>query len=438
MPVPSKPFLAPLGAVAALSAACAAPPAQAPQPVAVRSQAVVPTAPVLPRVAKTVAPGVELLWTADWFGGVSLLGVDAQGQRALVRLEAQTPAPRLVLEVVDVANGSSLSQWEAAPDHAKRATQLGVFSAITGDFRADALRFGALLSEVGPWHLRGSIASPTFAVAPERRAIVYGAPPTDGSDGDWLFATPADGSSARRVDAGLRASYSPVVSPDGRFVAFRGCASSPCDYGLYLSELDGGTPKRAPGVQQAAPPVWSVLGDAVFAVGQKSGRPGERCLLKVAPQGVVPRALHCVKGLEEVEFEQDPEGRTGVLMGVRGEPGKQVVELHWLLLADGTVLSSHSVPRATGGGVLSQTGLLAMPMQRGGIGLVDLVTGANTLVDDPHGWFFGFDGARWVGDRVVLLRKLDDQPGYQIVSVDARQLTAKSGGWASLSARSAD
>lgn len=438
MHVPSKPFLAPLGAVAALSAACAAPPAQAPQPVAVRSQAVVPTAPVLPRVAKTVAPGVELLWTADWFGGVSLLGVDAQGQRALVRLEAQTPAPRLVLEVVDVANGSSLSQWEAAPDHAKRATQLGVFSAITGDFRADALRFGALLSEVGPWHLRGSIASPTFAVAPERRAIVYGAPPTDGSDGDWLFATPADGSSARRVDAGLRASYSPVVSPDGRFVAFRGCASSPCDYGLYLSELDGGTPKRAPGVQQAAPPVWSVLGDAVFAVGQKSGRPGERCLLKVAPQGVVPRALHCVKGLEEVEFEQDPEGRTGVLMGVRGEPGKQVVELHWLLLADGTVLSSHSVPRATGGGVLSQTGLLAMPMQRGGIGLVDLVTGANTLVDDPHGWFFGFDGARWVGDRVVLLRKLDDQPGYQIVSVDARQLTAKSGGWASLSARSAD
>lgn len=84
--------------------------------------------------------------------------------------------------------------------------------------------------------------------------------------------------------------------------------------------------------------------------------------------------------------------------------------------------------------MLSQTGLLAMPMQRGGVGLVDLVTGANTLVDDPHGWFFGFDGARWVGDRVVLLRKLDDQPGYQIVAVDARQLTAKQGGWANLSA----
>jgi hypothetical protein len=383
-----------------------------------------------PRAVETVAKGVELLWQEEWFGAVSLLGVDAAGGRALVRLEAQTPSPRLVLEVVDLPRRASHSRWEADQKHAVRATQTGLFGALTGDFSGDAQRFGALLAEVGPWHMRGAIASPTFAVAPERRAVVYGGQPRDGSDGDWLFAASSSGAE-RRLDGGLRASYSPVVSPDGRYVAFRGCASSPCDYGLFVTSLEGGSPRRAPGIQQASPPVWSVLGDAVLSVGSKQARPGERCLLRVAPEGVVPRALHCVKGLEQVEFEQDPEGRTGVLMGVRGEPGRQVVELHWILLADGTVLSSHTVERGTGGGVVSSSGLLAMPMQRGGVGLVDLVTGSNTAVEDPEGWFFGFDGARWVGDRVVLLRKAEAFTGYQIVAIDARALTAKPGGWAS-------
>jgi hypothetical protein len=140
-------------------------------------------------------------------------------------------------------------------------------------------------------------------------------------------------------------------------------------------------------------------------------------------------ALECLEGVEEAAFTQDAEGRTAVLSGTRGRAGEQRVDVVWVLLEDGSVLGEHTVEKAVGSSVLSDSGLLALPMQRGSLAVVDLVTGVSAQLGEHDGWFFGFDGARWVGDSLVLLRKLGDQPGFDVVSVDARSLAQRNKPW---------
>jgi hypothetical protein len=369
------------------------------------------------------APEVHVHYEDDWFGSATLLGVDAKTQRAVVRLQAQGP-DRIAIDVIDIAKGTRVERWEATPENAKAGVQQTWFGPLTGTFEADAARFAALLKELGPWHMRPALASPTFAVSPRRGHVLFGAAPTDGSQGDWLFAFKSGSGTSRRVDQGLIASYSPVFGPDGESIAFRGCSSSPCDYGLFIAKVGDDRPKRATGIVQATPPVWNANGDAVLTVGSRAQ---ERCLFRVGvtPIMSVPNPLECVRGLEDVNFSQDPDGRTAVLAGARGRAGAQIVELVWVLLADGSVIGTHSVERAVGTSVLSATGLLAMPMQKGAVGVVDMVTGTSHVVPENEGWFFGFEGARWLEDRLVLLRKVGDKRGYQIVTVDVRAMTSR-------------
>jgi hypothetical protein len=101
------------------------------------------------------------------------------------------------------------------------------------------------------------------------------------------------------------------------------------------------------------------------------------------------------------------------------------VDVTWVLLADGTVLGSHTVERAVGSSVISASGLMALPMARGAVSAVDLVTGTSTVIHENQGWFFGFEGARWVGDTLVLLRKVEGEKGFQIVAIDVRQASGR-------------
>ena len=100
-----------------------------------------------------------------------------------------------------------------------------------------------------------------------------------------------------------------------------------------------------------------------------------------------------------------------------------------MLLADGSVLHTHSVERAVGSSVVSASGLMALPMQRGGVGIVDLVTGTSTTLGEEHGWFFGFEGARWVDDSLILLRKHADHKGFEIVAIDVRKVARRDQPW---------
>jgi hypothetical protein len=59
-------------------------------------------------------------------------------------------------------------------------------------------------------------------------------------------------------------------------------------------------------------------------------------------------------------------------------------------------------------------------MPRGALGIVDLTSGSSLSLSEQKGWFFGFESARWRDEKVVVARKLVDERGYELVSVDAR------------------
>jgi len=388
-----------------------------------------PTAP-LPSGAVSGAPerqGIEVLYRDEWFGAVQLLGVDRAGQRAYMRLEGNAES-RLAIDTVDMAHGKRLARWEANSINAKASLRgYPQFRPLTGTFEQDLVQFAELLHAVGPWHMRGGLTTPTVAVSEDRQNILYGAPPDDGTDGDWLYVVDRKGERPRRIDPGLRASYSPVFSPDGAHVAWRGCRTSPCDYGLFVTRL-GGTPERVSKLKQVGDPTWSHDGKWLFALGD-TGR--KRCLFKVPIERTWDtRKLACVEGLDDVQFVQDAQGRTGVLSGSRGEPGSQVVELRWLLVEDGEVLSTQTVPGASGRGIVSDSGMLAVSVKKGGVAIVDLITGKYAGIGGNDAWFFGLDTTKWLGDKLMLIRKPGGQSrAFHLVSIDARLMTEQADKW---------
>ena len=411
--------------VLALVFLCASgcPPPEAEVPLAGPSTAFCPVPVAIqaaPAPSAAGRPELRVLYRDDWFGGTTLLGVDAKGPRAIVRLESENPK-RLAIDIIDLAHGSRIERWDVK-DETTRAALLGRGFALSSSPSDALLKFARIVASLGPWHMRASLPAPTFAVSPDSTSILFGSPPADGRDGDWLMAVDREGKNPRRVDEGLRASYSPIFAPDGSHFAFRGCTSSPCDYGLFVAQL-GQKPRRVGGVAGSSPPVFSRSGESLYAIGDSTTKRATRCLYKALVGGVgSPQPITCVTGLEDVAFVEDPDGRTGVLSGVRGVPGQQEVDLKWVLLEDGAVLQEHTVARAVGGGIMNGAGLLALPMQKGALSFVDLVNDKRVLVPDSEGWFFGFDATRWLGDSLVLMRKPEGTKGYELVGIDARAL----------------
>ncbi|MFO0549506.1 MAG: hypothetical protein U0271_14030 [Polyangiaceae bacterium] len=226
---------------------------------------------------ETVKGGaIHTLFHDDWFGGVTLLGVDAKKGRAVVRLDSPSP-PRLNIDSIDLVKGARADRWSASEPLAKKAITSGAFAPLSESLDVDAARFAKLLRTLGPWHLRPALASPTFAVADSGDRFLYGGVATDGSNGDWLFSIPAGADKPERVDGGLAASYSPVFSPGGKTVAFVGCTASPCDYGLFFVDGDNGRPHRVGNVRHAKAPVWTKDGASVLVVG---ARASDRCLVQ--------------------------------------------------------------------------------------------------------------------------------------------------------------
>lgn len=419
-------------ALAASTAACT-PAVTPPAPAPVARVAPPPAAPVAPP-----APGaVRRLYQDEWFGAVTLVGIDADDRRAVLRLESGAP-PRLAIDTVDLRAGTRVERWEATAHHVAIARGAPVFRPLTTSFEEDLVRFAGKLHAGGPWSMRNTPLVPTVVVSDDRSRILFGAPPSDGSDGDWLFVVDAAGKQAKRVDVGMRASYSPVFSPDGTRVAWRGCGGSPCDYGLYVATVPAGDaardarPRRLGNVQLAKPPVWARDGRTLYGVGPRAagpgapaprGKPAESCLFRVG--GEAPARAETMRCLEvrDPSFSQDPDGRTGVLCGTRGTAGTHTVECAWLDLESGEVKARHAIDRGIGGGILSRSGLFAVPLSRGGVAVIDLTTGRQGRVAESEGWFSGFDTTQWLDDDVVLLRKPEEGRGIEVVAVDGRRVS---------------
>lgn len=386
------------------------------------------TTPTAKPVARPTAPPVKLgpeatklirvVYQDDWFGAVELVGIDGTGARAVTRLAHPSPE-RVYVDTLDLATGKQAARWELSDGAAERALGGRGFPADES-LRSDLARFAEIVLGLGPWHVRPALPSPTFAASPDGTVMVFGTPPPDGTNGDWLYAMGVHGT-PKRIDEGVRASYSPVVAPTNDVVAFRGCNLSPCDYGLYLTPI-GGTPRRVPGIAKSTPPLFSLDGTSVFAVGDGDASRRERCLFRARVDWSKTERVACVKGLEDVAFVIDAEAKTGVLSGSAGRSGEQLVTYSWIDLASGKVLGDETIERATGAGVLGPGGLLAVPMQKGGIALADLAHERVVILPEEESWFFGFEAGRFVGEDVVLLRKPEGVVGYQIVRIAARAL----------------
>jgi hypothetical protein len=397
---PSRPVEAPLAWTVASATAPSASPATTP-----------PT-------TSASSVDVKVLFAEPWRGSVTLVGVDPANLHAVLRYEGHAPE-HLSFETIDLREGKKVSSWVATPERARESLGRPFFRGLSGPLLADSERFAELLVGLGPWHARPALSTPTCAVSARKGRFVFGAPATDGSDGDWLFAGDPG---SRRLDSGLRASYAPVFDPSGNAVAFVGCQTSPCDYGLFITRFDEGRPRRIPGIHGASNPQWQ--GDESLLTIGTQGK--DRCLFRAPVHTGFPSALRCLSAVEDASFVQDADERTAVISGVRGSARAQRVDLAWVLLADGSLLAEHSMERAVGASALSDSGLLALPMQRGAVGVVDLVGGTSAVLGEDAGWFFGFDGARWLGDSLVLLRKIPDRTGFELVLIDARSLASSS------------
>ncbi len=364
------------------------------------------------------------LYRDEWFGAVSLIGVDPRARRAVLRLESGAP-PRLAVDTVDLATGSRVERWEATPERVAALRGAPTFRPLTSTFEEDLVRFAGKLASLGPWAHRGTPLVPTVVVAPEARHILFGAPPTDGTDGDWLWVVDAAGRNPKRIDVGMRASYSPSFSPDGARVAWRGCGGSPCDYGIYVAPTPSSVsaerpprPRRLGSIIASKPPVWSLDGLALFVVGPKGK---QSCLFRVQLDARAKvDALQCLE-VRDPSFAQDPEGRTGAFCGTRGTAGSHTMDCLWVHLEDGAVVERHAIDRGVGAGVLSPSGLFAVPLAKGGVAVVDLVTGRHGRAAESEGWFSGFETTQWIEDELILLRKLERDQGFELVSVDGRK-----------------
>lgn len=370
---------------------------------------------------------LRVVYRDAWFGAANLVGVSASPHRALVRLDAQSP-PRIVFDLIDIPTGQRVDRFELPPESArwmaKGESPFGAnpTSGSPGDteLTSSLTRLADLVTPLGPWHTRAGIPWPTFAASRDRSVILFGARSGDGGTGDWLMGRSGPNAGVKRIDEGFKASYAPVLSPSNELVAFRGCNISPCDYGLFVMRL-GAKPARVSGIRQAAPPVYDRSGASLFLVGEPMGeRPGKRCLFKVNASTLRVETLHCVTDLRDVTFVQDDDGRTGVMAGTRGAAGKQDVVFTWILLESGAVLGTHTVERASGHGALSNSGLLMLPMQRGGAKLVDLVGDRSATLTERIGWFMGFEASRWVNDEITLVRKPEGSTGFEVVLIRGR------------------
>ncbi len=377
----------------------------------------------------------DVLYKAQWPGwDIRLLGIDPEKGRAFLWQSARQPNIALVLDTIDYRNGKRLERWSAAPKNADRIMRgYPVFRRWNDSLETDLVRFSTIIKATGPWSTRARALSPNMAVDPAGN-ILYGAPPTDGRDGDWLFVADAQGKNPRRLDTGaIRASYKPTISPDGRRVAWRACstkharAGNNCSYFLALTTLQPtAKPQILPAIPKPSWPVWSPDSNTVYTV---STTRNKACLFAVnlAPKNgktskTTPQKLHCKSNLRDARFLQDNQGKRGVFLGFEGPPGQQNGVYHILDLTqpDAPITSTHLIPRATAVGTLSNLGTLVVPTQDG-LAVLDTTRARSGTLPSQQGRYVGVRTSQWLEDRdLILVQILDD--GFELVRINTEQI----------------
>jgi len=402
-----------------------------PNPTITKETTPVDTTPRVPTTRQVRFGDVRVVHDLDWPDpwGAQLIGVDADAQRAFVRLEQRSTPRRFAIDTIDLAGGRSLERWSATQRQADALVDTYPrFKPISGSFEDDLTRFTRMLESAGPWSERETATPLAVTPSPSGTHVIHGAKPTDGRDGDWLMLTELETGEVRRFDKGLRASYHPNFSRDGERVAFMGGAErfarrgQRVGYVLHVAALTG-TARAIPEVRDVLrTPMWSADGDTVYAIGRGETR-ASRCLFAVLLGGAfTPRTLMCHDQAFDIVLDADSGTAMLLLQPSPPDPSVTTRELVWLDLEGGEIKARHSVPEAQGmgtfGAYLGPERALLFANHNARLLVMDLASGEvlnDVDLASEETSYLGRHTTQVVGDEVVLLRRVGKQA--QVVAV---------------------
>lgn len=388
-------------------------------------------APAPPPAPEAPAPDqgpVRLRYSAPWGGlDIRLLGVDPQQNHAWIwKGDRRKQHQALELVQIDLATGQRLQQWKAQPDKARQILHgYPTLRPWSDDLEADAARLAQVVRHTGPWSTRGRPVPPALAWSQSQQVMIHEGSPTHGQDGDWLFTRSADGELLGRLDQGMRASYSPSVSPDGQTVAWRACSpqlatrGKNCNYALATAALRPRGPSAAPtlhpGVPKPTAPIWSPSGEHLLTIARPRGR---ACLVRLPlapPQE--PKELHCQAEARDPAFAQSPSGRQGVMLTVQGDPQAPSLRFDWLDLAQDKLLGTWGEPGATGEALWVDDDTLAWLRRDGALVLLRPERQQRAVIPAQRGHFAGLSMTQRLHSGALVLLRLHPG-GFDVVEVD--------------------
>lgn len=351
----------------------------------------------------------------------TLLGVDADGRRAYIKLRTRQPA-RYVIDTVDIDGGERLDRWEAAPTQAPRLADYDArYAPLDGAPDHDLERLATMVSGWTSRASREGSAWPVVDASPDGASVVYMRGPSHGQQGDWLFLHDVRTSRAVRLGRQTVASYDAKFSPDGEQLAWRGCIGRrPCRYFLYLTSEEraraGLVPHRVAEARAPRGPVWSPDGTAVYVL---ATRRDERCVMRVAPPDKPwkrPRTTDVVCHDKLASFVLSPDG-SSIAYTLRDG---QEAEIAWRgVERDAT---PHVVQvRQTSEVTVSAVGL-ALVDHREGLLAVDFERQRRRMHVPNDGGFVFVPNVHWLDDdTAIMLEKSFSDGSVRLVRLDVAQ-----------------
>lgn len=318
-----------------------------------------------------------------------LWGVSADGDTAYVLRERRLDEPpRWALDTIDLRAGKRSATWEATGQ--REYVQL---LPVDGTVEQAAVRFAALAAETGPWSTR------TATHWVEAQAV---------SGGGMVYRTPemvvADATGAEQRNLGEAGDVR--VSPDGKRLLWIEDVEPFASGRVVVAEVAGDAePQRGEERGWLREPMWSADGSAIYAVEAKDGDDPRPCVIRFAAADLSATSLACLEGTQP-SIAQDPSGATLTFAVKTG--GASTVR--WMDAATGR-------ERAT------RTGLPALAPQLEDVLLgdrgwlvsispdwvtliaVDLGSGKVATLRADGGFWEGVRATRWLGDRIVVLRR---------------------------------